>query len=321
MPVVTKFILTVGCIVGSTAVGYAARRSGKVGENVAAVLMTFVVVVGYSLVGLLSIWGLDLRSADAWLPALGAGQILLMTPLCIALGRLLWRDRSEVGLFAISAPLGNTGFTMGGFVIYLLQGDSGLGLVSIFGLMWTPMMVLVTYPVARHYSARPGSVSLGRLMFRSIFDWRSIGLPLVLLGLILSLCGVARPAFVARLSILDVLMFAITPMAYFSIGLRLRFSYVASMKRMILAMAGARFVLGAAVGLGLVAVTYLTAWPLTGPARDVFLIEAFVPGSLSAVAVANMFSLRPREASVLFVANTLSYLVIVLPAVIWIFGR
>jgi len=320
MPVVTKFILTVVCIVGSTAAGYAARRSGKVGESVAAVLMTFVVVVGYSLVGLLSIWGLNLRAADAWLPVLGAGQILLMTPLCIVLGRLLWRDRSEAGLFSISAPLGNTGFTMGGFVIYLLQGEAGLGLVSIFGLMWTPMMVLVTYPVARHYSASPGSVSLGRLVLRSIFDWRSIGLPVVLLGLALSLCGVARPAFVARLSILDVLMFTITPMAYFAIGLRLRFSYVASMKRMILAMAGARFVLGAAAGLGLVALTYLTAWPLRGPARDVVLIEAFVPASLSAVAVANMFGLRPREASVLFVANTLSYLVIVLPAVIWIFG-
>jgi hypothetical protein len=39
------------------------------------------------------------------------------------------------------------------------------------------------------------------------------------------------------------------------------------------------------------------------------------------VAVANMFSLKPQESSVLFVANTVMYLVLVLPMVFWLFGR
>ena len=66
--------------------------------------------------------------------------------------------------------------------------------------------------------------------------------------------------------------------------------------------------------------TAWTPWPLVGLSRDVFLVQAFVPTAVMLVAMANMFSLRPRTASVLFVANTLIYLVLVLPWVLWAFG-
>ena len=82
-----------------------------------------------------------------------------------------------------------------------------------------------------------------------------------------------------------------------------------------------RFLAGAAVGLGLLALTALTPWPLrwgTLPV-NVCLIESFVPMAVTVVAIANMFHLKPREASLLFVANTLMYLVLVMPFVMWAF--
>ena len=81
-----------------------------------------------------------------------------------------------------------------------------------------------------------------------------------------------------------------------------------------------RFGVGAAVGLGLAAATRLTPWPLAGAAHDALLIESFVPTAVTMVAVCNMFHLRPREASVLFIANTMMYLVLVLPLVVWLLG-
>jgi hypothetical protein len=38
------------------------------------------------------------------------------------------------------------------------------------------------------------------------------------------------------------------------------------------------------------------------------------------VAMANMFRLRPAQASVLFVLNTFMYVLVVLPLVLWFFG-
>ena len=64
----------------------------------------------------------------------------------------------------------------------------------------------------------------------------------------------------------------------------------------------------------------LTPLPLTGLARKVFLVESTVPTAVTMVAIANMFSLHPRLGSLMFVTNTLGYLLLVLPWVLWIFG-
>ena len=93
MSVTTKFILTVGLIVLSTAAGHFVRTRRLLGEQVAKYLMTAVAVLGYPLVGLLSIWKIDPRGTDIWLPILGAAQIGLMAAAGLAVGRLLSRAR------------------------------------------------------------------------------------------------------------------------------------------------------------------------------------------------------------------------------------
>jgi len=121
--------------------------------------------------------------------------------------------------------------------------------------------------------------------------------------------------------VVPIIMYIVLPTAYFSIGLRLHVSSIALLKRFIAALAGLRFAVCPALGLLLAYVTTLTAHPLTGVGRGVLLINSCVPTAITAVAVANMFRLKPREASVLFVVNTFTYLVVVLPVVFWIFGQ
>lgn len=316
----SQFLLTFLLITASMGGGYLCRHWRLVNENSATWMMTAVAVFGYPTISLLSIWSVRLQVNDIWLPVLACVQMTVQAFMAIPMAYKLTRERGQIGLFAISSAAGNNGMTMGGFIIYMLFGVAGLGLGNVYFLLFTPMIILLCYPLARHYSGFHPPASLGRLLLASLLDWRSIGLVMAIAGILLSVFRVPRPQQVVDWHIVDILMYAINFFAYFAIGLRLRLSHVMPLKGMIAALAGTRFVLGAALGLGFWGLTLLTPWPLAGLGRDVLLIQAFVPTAVTNVAVANMFNLRPRDASVLFVTNTVMYLLIILPVVMWAFG-
>jgi len=316
-----RFAVTISLVVLASVAGYVARRAKLVPERLAQTIMTWVVVFGYSSVGLLGVWGLKLRAEHAWLPVLGFLKAPIMAGIGALVARAVFRrDSREQGLMTIAPAIGNTSFTMGGFVAYILFAELGVELVSVYGVMWHPMIVTIIYPIARHFGEHAPGRSLARLMLRSIFDWRSLGMFLSLTGLTLSLAGVPRPAAVSRYFLIDGLMLLVIALAYFSIGLRLHVSGLKAIRQNIWVLALLRFVVAAGVGLGLVTATRLTPWPLGGEVRSVALIEAFVPMAVTVVAVSNMFNLRPRDASLLFIVNTVMYLVLVLPIVLWVFG-
>lgn len=315
-----KFILSATVIVVSTVAGYVSRRLNWVSARASEWIMTVVAVVGYSSVGFLTVWGTRLQGSDAILPVWAALHALVLTALGLGVAGWFARDRAEKGLFAILAGVGNNGFTGGAFVLYLLFGEQAMGLANIYILLFMGVAVLVLYPIARHHAAENPTGSLSQLIARSLLDYRSIGLPLVVAAILLSALGVRRPAWISGWRIVDILVYLITPLAFFGIGLRLRFSKLKPLTRMILGLALMRFVVGAAVGIGLAYLTWLLPWPLRDLRWKVYVIEAFVPTAITSVAVANMFNLRPDEASALFVANTALYLALVLPVVFWVFG-
>ncbi|MFP4105161.1 MAG: AEC family transporter [Phycisphaerae bacterium] len=320
MDTTTKFILTAVLIVCSAAAGYMARRNRLVPETIAGPIMTLIVVFGYSSVGFFAIWSRDVTGQDAWLPTLGIIQAGIMAGLGILIAAMLGMKQAQRGLFGLSATVGNAGFTMGGFLLFLMYGERGLALASIYCLMWYPMVVFLLYPVGRHYCPGAAREPLWRLMCRSLFHWRSIGLPMMLGGLILSLVDVPYPSVISEWEIVEIIVFSVIILAYFSIGLRLRFSHLLELKRMILSLALVRFGLSTLVALGLYALTLLTPWGMDDVHRNVIIIEASVPMAVTNVAVANMFGLKPKEASMLFVANTGMYLVLVLPIIAAVFG-
>ena len=317
--ILRKFLLTAVLILASGAAGYLCRRRGWLGERAAERIMTFVQVFGYPTVGSLSIWGMRLAPVDLVLPVLAVLHLVVMTLLSLPLARLVTRDRPEQGLFAIAAGTGNNGFTMGAFVLFLLYGEAGMGLGNLYIVLIIPAAVLFLYPLARHYSVARPTGSLAELMRRSLLDWRSIGLPVVVLAIVISLAGVPRPSWVRDWRVVDALAYTITPLAFFGIGLRLRLGGVLPLWRMITALAGARFLLALGLALAMIAAMRWTPWPLEGLRRSTFLIQGFVPTSVTMVAIANMFNLRPTEASVLFVANTGLYLLGVFPLVLWLY--
>jgi len=320
-PVLFKFVLSSVVIVMAMLGGYLCRRFQWVSERVGEKIMTFVGVFGYASVAFLSVWGTRLHASDFLLPLLGALHVVVMVFLALALSGLVTQDRPEKALFAIAGGTGNNGFTMGAFVLYLLYGEPGMGLSNVYLLLFMPVAVLVMFPLARHYASDQASRSGWSLMRGSLLDWRSIGLPIALAGIGLSALEVPRPAQVVSWHLLDLLVYTITPLAFFGIGLRLHVSKVWPMGKMLAGLAVVRFGLGLLVGLALAGLTRFTPWPLTGVRWDVFVVQSFVPTSVTMVAIANMFNLRPNEASVVFVVNTVMYLALVLPLVWLMFGK
>lgn len=320
----STFILSVSLIICSMVAGYAARRYRLVSEAAARNLMTLVVVFGYTPVGFLTIWQLapHATTADYLLPLFGAAHVLAMLGVGLLAGRWMRLPRDEEGLLGLAASSGNNGATMGGFVIYQLFGEAGLGRSNFYSMMWTPTTVLVLYPVARRYAgdASAARLPLGRLMLECLWDWRAIGLPLYLAALAMGLAGVKRPAFVDDWHVIDILVYVVIVLAYFAIGLRLHLGGAWALRRKIAALAVLRFLVAAGVGGVFVAISHLTPWPMTGVTKDVFILQAFVPTAVTVVAVVNMFGLKAKEASVLFVVNTLMYLLLVLPVVLLLYG-
>ncbi|MGC9453883.1 MAG: AEC family transporter [Phycisphaerae bacterium] len=311
--------LSVILIIATTAAGYTARRLGVLREGTSRPIMTMVVVFGYSSIALLTIWQLSLEWQDIWLPVLGAVHVAVLAGVALLLGRRLFEERRRRGLLAVAAAVGNVGPTLGGLVVYLLYGIEGLGLAGIYGLMFTPVTVLLLYPIAKAHQSE--GEPLRAIVVRSLLDWRSVALPIALAGVVLSAIGAPYPRLLEQIHLVDILVFAIAATAYFAIGLRLYVGYVRTIKAMIATLSAVRFVAGLSVGLGLYALTRLTPWPLECLPMKVFIIEAFVPTAVTTVAVADMFGLRPRLGSVLFVANTVIYLVVILPFVWWVFGE
>ncbi len=320
MEVWQKLVVSSLLILGSLTAGYVARKLRWLGETTARVLMTIVMIFGYSSVQFLAVWNAELSAELIWLPIIGGATIALMSLVGLSCARMFTSNRAEMGVFSIASGAPNTGVTMGGLVLLALYGGRGLELMSIYCIMWMPMIVGVMYPIARHYSPAHAGGSLGRLMLRSVFDWRSIGLPMAALGLALNFAGVARPPVVEDLHIVDVLAAATTAASYFSIGLGLSLRGVARIGRLIFGLALTRFIASGLVAAGLAWLVTVVGCQLSLELRNTLIILAVMPAAVATVGIANMFELRPSAASTLFVVNTLMFIVLIMPVVFWIFG-
>jgi predicted permease len=315
-----QLLISAGVIIGSMAGGYAAQKFRLLGQRAGKAIMTAVMVAGYSSVVLLAIWKMQLEARHAWLPILGAINTGAVALLAMIVAPLFARNRVERGLLSIHAGVANTGATMGGLVLLGMFGEGGLELASVYFLMWMPFVVFVLYPIARHYSPTHAGGSLGKLMVRSVFNWRSIGLLMGVIGLTLSLCNIPRPEVITRWHVPNVMVYATTIAAYFAIGLRLELRQISSLWRLSAGLAVMRFVVAGGIAAALVALTRLTAWPLTGAESGTIIIQGVMPTAVAAAAVANMFDLDSSKSSGLFLINTLAFLALVLPVIFWIYG-
>ncbi len=254
------------------------------------------------------------------LPALGFFFLAACTAAALVIGKLTRQRSEDVALTALSGGMGNASTTMGGLLAFLFFGAEGLSLCMLYCLMWYPFMVLVAYPIAHHYTAGQAKrIRLPRLMWQSIWDVRSVGLPLTIAGTVLSGLRVPRPMVIDHLYITESATIITTVLAFFAIGLRISGQELLPALRPSIIVGVIRFILCPLLGVAIFFI--FKPWPMNSPTARVFLLESCLPVAITVVGIANIFDIAPRRATAIFIINTLSYLAICVPVLAWIFAR
>lgn len=305
MTLPASFILLQFMIAVPFAAGWALRRRfASPGDFTRTLILANLMTVEPALV-LWSTWGLSLDAGLAVLPLAGlllaAAGWLLGVPVAAALG--LEGGRRTV--FHITSSLANHGFTMGGFVCFMLLGEKGLGLSFIFTAYFMPFVFLVVFPYAD--SARRGGADFARIAREFIRNPRNMPLYAIMVSLLLHALDVPRPTIYFPMGALIAVSMGIY---YFTLGMTFRPGEVRSALRENACVALQKFIV-----LPVLAALALAAFSLDPAVRAVIQVQAFMPAAVYSVITAVLYDLDAPFASGVFVVNTVAFLAVVLPAI------
>lgn len=336
-----RFVLILSVMVVSTAAGAWTVRRWPKSRQAIAPLLNFMIVGLIPFLSVLSVWRLPLSWMLVWMPIV----FLVYTVFWWGLGRTLVRFHrlrpKDAGSFLLAAGMSNCGFTMGGFVCYaLLQPpEQALGLSLLFMLPWIPVTYGYFFPwagsLARQSQPSPSShgthtPSSGFSWWEwagALLDWRSLGLLATVAGLILNWLTGAVPAWgldqaylVLEPAILP-LMVLINMISFFSIGHAFRLRAIRLYTRLYVSLGVLRFVYAPLVAILVIGMLRAGGVRLGTTAEAVLLIQGTMPTAVFGTVISQTCGLNPRLASLLFVVNTVTFLVLILPVLVWAFGN
>jgi len=260
-----------------------------------------------------TIWGLSLTIDAALLPMAGLFTVICGFALGIIISRILKLEGKSKDSFKISSSLSNQGITMGGMICYLIAGENGLGLASIYVIYYLPFIFIFIFPFARYssykYSAG-GSAPLIKFSDFIMFFANPRNLPLlgILAAFILHMLNIPRPGIFFPL---DLLLFTVVGVYYFTLGMSFDFKDLTAYKKEQASLTLIRFMI-------IPALTFAAVYPfdLSPGVRNVILIQSIMPAAVYSVISTLLYDLDSRQNSSLFAMNTIIFLVIILPVMI-----
>ncbi|MBN2039687.1 MAG: AEC family transporter [Spirochaetes bacterium] len=305
MSVKLKFIIFQIIIIAPFVTGYFSGKFPGNSLNTAKKLIKLNLVSFEPFVIFWSIWGLTLLFDQIFLPISGVAIVItgfLIGIITIPVLRLTGTSRKT---YLISSSLANHGFTMGGFICYLLLGEKGIGLASIFTLYFLPYTFIFIFTYARTDSVKK-LLSI-RGFINNFINLQNMPLYATFSALILNLAGIKRPEVYMPI---DVLLIISVGIYYFTLGLNFNFGNISSTCKEHLILAFTKFlILPAAVYI------ILNFTDLSHDVKTVILVESLMPAAVYSVITSILFDLDSKLASSLFVVNTILFLLFILPAI------
>lgn len=309
MSPVLRFIAFQSMIILPFAAGFALRKRFASPGTFTKKLVTANLVTIEPVIALWSIWGLHLTAEAALLPAAGVVMVLLGMAGGSLLLPFVRKNRQAKTTFLISSSLANHGFTMGGFICYLLLGERGLGLSFIFISYFMLYLYLVIFPVARFASNSGNEPPPVREFFIS---FRNMPLYAIVLAIALTSSGVRRPDVFFPT---DALLLLSVAVYYFTLGMNFKTSDIRATVPEAALTTLLKFCLVPLATWGALHLIFLPA-----DIRSVILIQSFMPAAIYSVITSVLFDLDTGLASGIFVTNTLFFILIVVPALVLAFS-
>jgi malate permease and related proteins len=301
VPIILKFILFQLLIIVPFIGGTLARRYFTDPAAVAKKIIGLNLVALEPPVILWTIWGLGISPGMAILPAAGLVIVLAGFAAGSLMAPMLRLQDASRKTFLISSSLANHGFTMGGFICYVLMGETGLGLSSIFLIYFVPYTFLIIFSYAR--AGKTFRAGIGEFLI----GFRNMPLYASLAALALLASGIPRPALRPPV---EPLIMASVALYYWTLGLTTAVKKIAPLRREHLALGTIKFIL-------IPALTWLVliALPIDSDLKSVIRIQSFMPAAIYSVVTSVLFDLDSPLASSLFVVNTMIFIIIMVPVI------
>lgn len=306
MSVEFKFILLQFVIILPFISGYFLKGKFRDHAAVSKKLIIFSLVLIEPAVILWSIWGLRLYSEALFLPLIGLGMVVFGFIFGFFTAPFLKQNYRSRKTYLISSSIANHGFTMGGFICYLIAGESGLGFSSLFTLYFMPYTFLVIFSYAR-YNTGSEKISLS-LAGKFLFNFQNMPLYASIAAILLNINMVHRPDINFPIDPLIVISVGIY---YLTLGMNFDTKDITSIRKETVLISVLKFVI-----IPVLTIIFLSFTDFAGAARSVIIIQSFMPAAIYSVVSSILFDLDRRLASSMFVTNTLLFILLILPLIL-----
>ncbi|WP_432797309.1 AEC family transporter [Poriferisphaera sp. WC338] len=314
-----EFIFFTVFNIASFFAGYVTRRKNWLNADVSRRIHFHTVAWIWSAAVLLSLWRFPFQAQDYWLlaiiPLMVAVPAFAVIPIC----QHLSMPRSRIGVMACACGMGNMGFTLGAYLCYVMLSPPANALA--YGIAAVSMMqissTIMLYPIARYFGRHLEDDQPLWIMMIKSFDLRAMPLYAAVIGLLLARFGPPAPLVLWDYNLMDIIFYLGAFGAIYGIGMRV---HVSDWKRYLpehILLAAMKFLFIPVLAWGMLQAINTTALKTDDLFNSVIIIESFMPTALMTVMMANMFHLDTRLASSAWLINTVLFLVIPLPFILW----
>lgn len=264
-----------------------------------------------TLIAFLAVWNAQLTN-NAWsLPFITL--MAWFASMAIALAAQPWFRHTprQRGAFLFSICISNHGYTLLGIVALLIFGEIGLAQATYAQLLIVPFLILVCFPVARHFGGEVKPTGVRQFLKENLLDKRNLPLLAMMAGLVLNLSGVERPALFSN--VVRVAVYIGTLISGIAVGLLFNASNILTYRRENLFSILYRstlyplFFLGAAKLFGLALL-------------DTFILVLFglVPSAIYSNLISDLFKLDKNLANSVYIISTTLFIAVVLPVFLFV---
>jgi hypothetical protein len=301
-----KILFSTTILFGSLFLGILFRKHKEEAycQNLSKNIIIFLIKVITPIIVCLSFWVIDISQnlGILTLPLIG----FLLSTIIILPAKFLANfhhlNRPQAGSYITSAMFSNIGYTLGGFLAFVLLGEVAFGLTVLYCLYFKPFYYTVGFYVAEYYGTEVKSnivESLKKIFTEGLRLFPLLGL---LLGALLNFSNVNRPLlfdYVNRIFIpLSTFGFL------FAIGMTLKFSALKQFRPQLFTMSLLKFVISPLIGI---AIAYLMGYAQLMdklPLKVVF-IESAMPVAIGSLMLPALFNLDRDLSSSCWIFTTL----------------
>ena len=212
----------------------------------------------------------------------------------------------------LSSGLSNNGYTGAGFVCYAFFGLQGLGVANIYIALWTPVVLMLFFPVLRIRQKRVNNEE-HVLSIKNYFDLTMLAVPAFFVALGLNLLGVAVPRFIGEFYITDIAVCMGAGLAFFAIGLQVNVRRIRQFAGLYFPVSAVKFFFTPVIAFCIVVILRAAGLDLTGLSQKVIIVQAFAPSAVLSVTMSTVFDLNGPLASSLWVVTNTIFLIVAVP--------